>query len=60
MRECLICGKKRWDSNGDKYIKFDYCESCLKNDVETLRKIQLRRERKASSVTGKATKEANE
>jgi len=55
-KECLICGKRRWDSNGDKYIKFDYCESCLKNDTETLRKIQLRREKEASPNPGKGIK----
>ena len=42
MRECLICGGQRID--GNEGIIYDYCEICLRTDLNELRKIHLEKE----------------
>ncbi len=57
MRECLVCGGTR--ENGGEKVIFDYCESCLKKDVEILRRIHMKIDKKKGpSDPGKDTGEA--
>ena len=57
MIQCVICGVKRADSNGD-YIKEDFCPDCLEKETKFLEEIRLRREKEASPNPRKEPREA--
>jgi len=58
MLQCVICGKKRSDGNGD-YVKEDFCQWCLYKEVKFLEEVIAAREKgEASPAPAKDSREA--
>lgn len=58
MIQCVICGGKRPNSNGN-YIKEDFCSECLEKETKFLEKVRSARDKKeASPDPAKDTREA--